>query len=119
MNKFLLLLSFVIITIVFGSCCKDDIKINPTNQEKMVGNWKRELINGMNGQIVSTDTVTLTDSILTIDTLSYEYYLQNDYLYFTNSIDTFSYCFEFITSSNMKWGCFICADECEFDLNKL
>jgi hypothetical protein len=90
-----------------------------TNQEKVIGTWKRDQIFGMGGQQLSTDTVHISDKEVRIKNVSYTYYLkENKFIYYKNN-DTSSFCYEFISDIHLKWTCLTSPTGDYFNLIKI
>jgi hypothetical protein len=98
MNK---IIFYIFISLLIS--CKPKVK---SINEKLEGNWKRELINGMGGKIVGVDTITFTQESFIKAKDIYYYYIKENYIIFQKNNDTNSYCFEFKTDQNMVWKCF-------------
>lgn len=89
----------VLIISILAACKKEK-----TNQEKMIGNWKRDKINELTGNIVSLDSVFITSSSINMGNTIYPYFLKDNTINFINNTDTFIYYFQFVSETNMKWN---------------
>jgi len=87
----------------------------------MIGTWKMELVDGMNGVIVSTDTISIDKQHFFKDNESYDYILKNSNLYLLKYGDTLStYCYSFINENKFTLGCFTSpGGSYSFILNKI
>jgi hypothetical protein len=91
-----------------------------TDNEKMMGTWKRDLIDGMTGNILSTDTVLIKKNQIIQNNITYNYYLNNGNIYFYQTNDTSSYCYNFFNENQFSFGCFISpGDSYTYLLNKI
>lgn len=92
---------FSLLLILVVSCSKDK-----SDARKMVGTWKRDLVDGMTGNILGTDTVIFSKQNFTQNNVTYNYYIGNGNLNFYQTNDTSSLCYSFMNKDKFTLGCF-------------
>lgn len=93
---------FLIIFLLWFSCSENE----RTNQEKIVGSWKRtakDRITGIGGIV---DTFTFTSTDVTIRKNVYKYKIDDSHIYYFVQSDTVSYCYKFLSDHDIKLDCF-------------
>lgn len=108
-------LIFVFGVFCFFSCGDKE----KTNQEKVIGTWKREVRDGITGKISIPDTFTFTSNSLIVKNKNYSYQIDDKNFFYFSGSDTISYCYKFISETNIELGCFISPGGLFMNLKKI